>query len=99
MPFTSEGVVPDLIINPHAIPSRMSVGQVLEMLAGKAGCMEGQRMDGTPFSGNHEHEIMDLLKANGFETAGRESLHNGITGKELKLRYLWEWLTIRNYTT
>ena len=84
MPFTAEGVVPDLIINPHAIPSRMSVGQVLEMLAGKAGCMEGHRMDGTPFSGNHEHEIMDLLKANGFETAGRESLHNGITGERIE---------------
>jgi DNA-directed RNA polymerase subunit B' len=84
MPFTAEGVVPDLIVNPHAIPSRMSVGQVLEMLAGKAGCMEGQRMDGTPFSGNQELEIMDLLRNNGFETAGRESLYNGITGERIE---------------
>jgi DNA-directed RNA polymerase subunit B' len=84
MPFTAEGVVPDLIVNPHAIPSRMSVGQVLEMLAGKAGCMEGHRMDGTPFSGTHEHEVMELLKANGFETAGRESLYNGITGERIE---------------
>jgi len=84
MPFTAEGVVPDLIVNPHAIPSRMSVGQVLEMLAGKAGCMEGHRMDGTPFSGTHEHEVMDLLRANGFETAGRESLHNGFTGERIE---------------
>ncbi|EKF86152.1 DNA-directed RNA polymerase subunit B [Methanobacterium formicicum] len=84
MPFTAEGVVPDLIVNPHAIPSRMSVGQVLEMLAGKAGCMEGHRMDGTPFSGNQEEEIMDLLRNNGFETAGRESLYNGITGERIE---------------
>jgi DNA-directed RNA polymerase subunit B' len=84
MPFTEEGVVPDLVINPHAIPSRMSVGQVIEMLAGKAGTMEGKRMDGTPFGGQQEAEIMELLKENGFETAGRESLYNGITGERIE---------------
>ena len=84
MPFTEDGVVPDLIINPHAIPSRMSVGQILEMLAGKAGALEAKRMDGTPFSGNHETEIKALLVENGFETAGCEVLYNGITGEKIE---------------
>lgn len=84
MPFTEEGIVPDIVINPHAIPSRMSVGQVLEMLAGKAGALEGKRMDGTPFSGDHEIEIKKLLKTNGFETAGCEALYNGITGEKIE---------------
>ncbi|MGF7117717.1 DNA-directed RNA polymerase subunit B [Methanobacterium oryzae] len=85
VPFTADGVVPDLIVNPHAIPSRMSVGQVIEMLAGKAGAMEGRRMDGTPFTGaDGEDLVKQLLKENGFETAGRESLYNGITGERIE---------------
>jgi len=85
VPFTADGVVPDLIVNPHAIPSRMSVGQVIEMLAGKAGAMEGRRMDGTPFTGaDGEELIKELLKENGFEKAGRESLYNGITGERIE---------------
>ncbi len=85
MPFTADGVVPDLMVNPHAIPSRMSVGQVIEMLAGKAGAMEGRRMDGTPFTGADEEDLIkDLLRENGYETAGRESLYNGITGERIE---------------
>lgn len=81
MPFNESGMCPDLMINPHAIPSRMSIGQIIEMLAGKAGCMEGKRIDGTPFTGVPEEEIKRLLHENGFETHGREQLYNGITGE------------------
>lgn len=84
IPFTEDGVVPDIIVNPHAIPSRMSVGQVLEMVAGKAGCMEGHRIDGTPFNPNIEADIKQALKDNGFETAGCESLYNGVTGERIE---------------
>ncbi|WP_368660223.1 DNA-directed RNA polymerase subunit B [Methanobrevibacter sp.] len=83
VPFTEFGVVPDLIVNPHAIPSRMSIGQVLEMVAGKAGCLEGERVDATPFNQTLEDEIQQLLLDNGFESAGCESLYSGVTGERL----------------
>lgn len=83
VPFTEFGVVPDLIVNPHAIPSRMSIGQVLEMVAGKAGCLEGERVDATPFNQALEDEIKKQLIDNGFESAGCESLYSGVTGERL----------------
>ena len=83
IPFTEFGVVPDLIVNPHAIPSRMSIGQVLEMVAGKAGCLEGQRVDATPFNQTLEDELKQQLINNGFESAGCESLYNGVTGERI----------------
>lgn len=84
MPFSEAGVVPDIIVNPHAIPSRMSVGQVLEMVAGKAGCLEGHRVDGTPFNPEIEKQIKKELIDNGFEAAGCESLYNGVTGERIE---------------
>ena len=83
VPFTEFGVVPDLIVNPHAIPSRMSIGQVLEMVAGKAGCLEGERVDATPFNQALEDEIKQQLINHGFESAGCESLYSGVTGERI----------------
>ena len=85
MPYTSSGLIPDMIFNPHAFPSRMATGQVIEMMMTKAGLYLGALADATPFSTqNRLQESIDLLKKNGFQSKGHEILYNGMTGEMIQ---------------
>ncbi len=82
MPFTDDGIVPDLIINPHAIPSRMTIGQFIESLAGKCAAARGKPADGTPFTNEGPDQIRKDLVKNGFSHTGSEVFYNGATGEK-----------------
>ena len=86
IPFTASGVRPDVLFNPHGLPSRMTVGYLLELLAGKVGCLKGETIDGTPFSGVGKKALEIQMKELGFRFDGKETMYNGITGHKMEAK-------------
>jgi DNA-directed RNA polymerase III subunit RPC2 len=84
MPFNDAGICPDMIMNPHGFPSRMTVGKMLELLGSKAGVLDGNRRYGTAFSGDPVTEISNALIEHGYSYSGKEVLTSGITGETLR---------------
>mmetsp|Transcript_16203 Transcript_16203/g.33248 ORF Transcript_16203/g.33248 Transcript_16203/m.33248 type:complete len:1176 (+) Transcript_16203:220-3747(+) len=87
MPFSESGISPDCIINPHAFPSRMTIGMLIESMAGKAGALHGKFQDATPFS-YHESkgqlaidQFGEQLQEAGYSYYGSEPLYSGVTGQ------------------
>ena len=83
MPRTADGLVPDVMVNPHCIPSRMTIAQLLEQVFGKLGAVMGAKMNATSFMNDEQSfkAIGDALEVMGFQREGEEILYSGITGK------------------
>ena len=88
MPFVAAGpnagMVPTIIVNPHAMPSRMTIGQLVESLLGSVGCKLGKFGDGTPFRGVSFESICDELQKAGYQRDGHERMINGMTGEMME---------------
>jgi len=81
LPYTASGMSPDVLINPHAFPSRMTVGMMMESICGKSAALRGARFDGSAFVGEKMDEVRQVMDAHGFEYSGKEIMYDGRTGK------------------
>ncbi|KAG6926389.1 RNA polymerase I subunit B, partial [Chelydra serpentina] len=88
MPFTESGMVPDILFNPHGFPSRMTIGMLIESMAGKSAALHGLCHDATPFTFSEENSALEyfgkMLKAAGYNYYGTERMYSGISGVELE---------------
>lgn len=88
MPFTQDGLVPDIIMNTHAFPSRMTTNQIMETVLGKVGCVKGEYGDATPFGDNSinvAEKLCDKLVEAGMTRSGKQVMYSGFTGERLEM--------------
>lgn len=86
VPYSANGIVPDLIFSPHSVPSRMTMSHMIEIVGGKVGALSGRNVDGTLFDSEHESDLRKELLDMGFRENGTETMYNGITGERYKAR-------------
>ncbi len=84
MPFTKQGITPDIILSTHAIPSRMTVSQIIELIGGKAGALRGEPVDGSAYENEDADDLRDTLEELGFQRSGKETMYNGVTGEKME---------------
>ncbi len=86
IPFSANGIVPDLIFSPHSLPSRMTISHLIELIGGKVGALSGRFVDGTLFTAEPEAALRDELLALGFLDDGTETFYSGRTGEKMQAR-------------
>jgi DNA-directed RNA polymerase III subunit RPC2 len=88
LPYNESGICPDLIMNPHGFPSRMTVGKMIELISGKAGLFTGNIGNGTAFSSDKVQDLTNDIVSAGYSYSGKELMMSGITG-ELLYAYIF----------
>ncbi|EFN82912.1 DNA-directed RNA polymerase III subunit RPC2 [Harpegnathos saltator] len=84
LPFNDQGIVPDIIMNPHGFPSRMTVGKLIEILAGKVGILNGEFHDSTAFGGSKVDDLSEQMQKHGYNYLGKDCFYSGITGEPME---------------
>lgn len=85
MPFTASGMIPDVIVNPHSIPGRMTMEYMIELLTGKVGALTGERVNGTPYEEIDLDRFFEILRELGYSQTGTEIMYQGISGRQMEV--------------